>query len=72
MVATERGINGSLEEGLHILEAYLSKCNNECMWKEKPLRFNDSVHETEGKRLKGKEKYEPLSMKFLVCFTLDG
>jgi hypothetical protein len=62
MVATKRGINGSLEEGLHILEEYLSKCNNECMWKEKPLSFNVSVHETEGKRLKGKEKHEPLSM----------
>jgi hypothetical protein len=46
MVATKRGINGSLEEGLHILEEYLSKCNNECMWKEKPLSFNVSVHET--------------------------
>lgn len=34
MVATKSDINGSLEEGLHILEGYLSRCNNGCMWKE--------------------------------------
>jgi hypothetical protein len=67
MVAAKTDINDSLEKGLYILKEYPSNCNNDAMWEERLLSFNDSLHKTGRKHVIGDEniKYKHVVGSFI-------